>query len=149
MIDIDSINKMWEEDCKIDDNQLDRATIESSKLHAKYLQLFSTVRMQLKKRELELVALKQDKWKYFSGKMSKSEMDTREWKYDPFDGCNKPLKSELDNYIDSDGEIQKIIMKIEYLKIIASTLEEILNSLKWRHSAIKNILDWRKFTSGM
>jgi len=149
MIDIETINKMWEEDSRIDDNQLDKATIDSSKLHAKYLQLFSTVRLQLKKRELELTVLKQDKWKYFTGKMSKPEMDSRSWKYDPFDGCNKPMKSELDNYIDSDSDIQKIVIKIEYLKIVASTLEEILNNLKWRHSAIKNILDWRKFTSGM
>ena len=28
------------------------------------------------------------------------------------------------------------------------TLEEIMNNIRWRHSTIKNMIDWRRFTSG-
>jgi len=149
MIELDTIHKMWEQDSCINENELDRASIDTSKLHAKYLQLFNTARLTLKRRELELAELKQEKWRYFTGKMTKEEMDSRQWKYDPFNGTNKPMRSELDSYIDSDKDIQKIIIKIEYLKIVADAIEEILNNLKWRHSAIKNCIDWRKFTSGI
>lgn len=149
MIDIESIHKMWEADCQINDNELDRASVESSKLHAKYLQLFNGARLQLKKRELELSELKQEKWRYFAGKMTKQEMDELQWPYDPFKGSTKPMKSELSHYIDSDKDIQKIQLKIEYSKIVAETLEEILNNLRWRHTHIKNIIDWKKFTSGI
>ncbi len=80
--------------------------------------------------------------------MTKQEMDLRGWAYDPFNGGTKPLKSELSYYYDSDEDIVKIKQKIEYQKTIANTLEEIMNNLRWRHTHIKNILDWKKFVSG-
>ena len=83
-----------------------------------------------------------------SGKMTKEQMDMKGWAYDPFGGGTKPLKSELDYYYDSDEDIVRIKQRIEYQKAIANTLEEIMNNLRWRHTHIKNILDWKKFVSG-
>ena len=37
---------------------------------------------------------------------------------------------------------------ITYYKTYIETLTEIINVLKWRHSTIKNIIDWRRFESG-
>ena len=149
MIDLESIQKMWAVDCQIKENELDTSSIDSAKLHAKYLELFNMARLTLKKRELELSELKQEKWRYFAGKMTKEEMDEKSWDYDPFKGATKPMKSELGNYIDSDSDIQRVKLKIEYSKIVAETLEEILNNLKWRHSTIKNIIEGKKFTAGL
>jgi hypothetical protein len=149
MIDLETVHKMWEEDSQIKENDLDITSIESSKLYAKYLKLFNIGRLTLKKRELELSELKQDKWRYFAGKMTKAEMDDKDWDYDPFKGSTKPMKSELNHYIESDKDIQHVQLKIEYSKIVANALEEILNNLRWRHTVIRNIIDWKKFTSGM
>ena len=38
--------------------------------------------------------------------------------------------------------------RIEYIKTIKETLEEIINNIRWRHSSIKNAIDWRRFESG-
>lgn len=149
MIDIETINKMWEEDSRIKDSELDIASIDTCRMHAKYLELFNTARLTLKKRELELSELKQEKWRYFAGKMTKDEMDELGWDYDPFKGATKPMKSELSHYIDSDKDIQKIQLKIEYSKIVAEALEEILSTLRWRHQTIRNILEFKKFQAGM
>ena len=54
MMDIESLLKMWETDSKIDDVNLDDTSINSAKLHSKYLELFSHVKLRLKKKELEL-----------------------------------------------------------------------------------------------
>ena len=57
MMDIESLLKMWETDSKIDDVNLDDTSINSAKLHSKYLELFSHVKLRLKKKELELFNL--------------------------------------------------------------------------------------------
>ena len=53
-----------------------------------------------------------------------------------------------DSY-DSDPIIQEHQKKIAYQEELCSTLKEILDSIKWRHQTIKNMIEWRKFTSGI
>lgn len=146
---IDDILKMWQEDAVIDEMKLDDASMQSARLHGKYLELLTVNKLQLKKREQELKILLKDKWLYYNGKMSKEEMDKREWDYDPFNGLTKPLKGEMDHYYESDPDIQRVDAQIEYLKVIIDTLKEIMENIKWRHQNIKNMIEWRKFTSGM
>jgi len=145
---LDDIMKMWERDCEIDDLPLDDETKKTSKLHAKYLELVNVNRLQRAKLDSDLDTLKKDKWLYYTGKMTKQDMDMRGWGYDPFNGGIKPLKSELSFYYDSDEDIVKVKQKIEYQKTIGNLLEEIMNNLRWRHTHVKNIIDWKKFVSG-
>jgi hypothetical protein len=105
-------------------------------------------RLQLAKLDADLSSLKKDKWLYFTGKMTKQQMDERGWAYDPFNGSTKPLKSELEFYYDSDKDITTIKQKIEYQKAISNVLEEIMGTIRWRHTHVKNIIDWKKFVSG-
>ena len=94
-------------------------------------------------------ALKKDKWRYYNGKMTQEEMDKNNWKYDPFDGGTKPLKSDMDMYYTTDEDMVKLKAQIDYQKTIIETLEEIMGNIRWRHTHVKNILDFKKFTSGM
>jgi len=145
---LDDIMEMWKKDSQIDDLALDDETKKTSKLHAKYLELVNITRLQLAKLDSDLDTLKKDKWLYYTGKMTKQDMDDRGWAYDPFGGGTKPLKSELEYYYESDADMVKAKQKIEYQKAIANTLEEIMNNLRWRHTHIKNIIEWKKFVSG-
>ena len=146
---IDQILEMWEKDCQIDEFKLDDASRDTAKLHGKYLQLLTVTKLQLKKRDADLHVLLKDKWLYYNGKMTQDEMNERGWSYDPFNGLSKPLKGEMDFYYDSDDDIIKAKQKIEYLKVSIDTLEEIINTLRWRHQSIKNMIEWRKFESGI
>ena len=149
MINLEDILQMWKKDAVLDDICLDEETIKSSKLHAKYLELFSMAKLMLKKKEMEFDSMKKDKWLYYNAKMSKEDMDKRSWKYDPFDGMTKPLKSDMDMYYTTDKDLVRIKAQIDYQKTIIETLEEIMGNIRWRHNAVKNILDFKKFTSGM
>jgi hypothetical protein len=40
-------------------------------------------------------------------------------------------------------------MVVEYQQNIVETLKEILDTLRWRHTVIKNILDFKRFTAGV
>ena len=54
----------------------------------------------------------------------------------------------LARFLSSDPHIQEAQAKMDYLKSVVETLEEIINTLRWRHSTIKNMIDWRRFESG-
>ncbi len=149
MINLENILEMWKIDAVIDDICLDEETIKSSKLHAKYLELFSMAKLMLKKKEMESDSMKKDKWLYYNGKMSQADMDKRKWKYDPFDGMTKPLKGDMDMFYSTDEDMVRIKAQIDYQKTIIDTLEEIMGNIRWRSSHVKNILDFKKFTSGM
>ena len=55
----------------------------------------------------------------------------------------------MEHYYDSDPEIQESEMKIQYLKTIIDTLEQIINNLNWRHQTISNMIRWRQFEAGV
>jgi hypothetical protein len=54
----------------------------------------------------------------------------------------------MEYYYDSDTEIQKSEEKITYYKTIVETLQEIVESIRWRHQTISNIIKWKQFESG-
>lgn len=145
----DEILSMWKEDCVIDDHMLDQAAMDGARLHAKYLEMYSVNKMQLKKAEFDFKTLLKAKWLWYNGKMTKEDMDENGWEYDPFHGGVKPLKGDMDYYYDADVDIQKAQGKIELLKINQETLKEIMDNIRWRHQNIKNAIEWRKFTSGI
>ena len=145
---IEDVLEMWKTDSEIDELKLDESSRESARLHAKYLEMLSVTRLQLKKKESDFKVLLKDKWLWYNGKMSKDEMDARGWSYDPLNGL-KVLKGDMDHFYDSDTDIQNAKMKIDYLKELVSVLEEIISNIRWRHQNIKNIIEWQKFTSGI
>ena len=120
---------------------------DQAKMHAKYLELLNVAKLTLKRKELEQQVQLRDKWLYFNGKMEKAEMDSRGWPYDPFKGL-KILRNDMDYFFNADADLQKMEERVTYLKTMVTTLEEILQTLKWRHTVIKNMIDWRRFTSG-
>jgi len=138
---------MWAKDCNIDANKLDEASRQAPLLHAKYLELISTYKLQLKKTEFEQKKLLKDKWLWYNGKMSQEEMEEKGWNPDPFNGL-KILKGEMDHYYDTDPEIQESELRIQYYKNVIDTLTEIINNVNWRHQTIGNMIKWKQFESG-
>lgn len=147
-MELDKIIEMWKEDSVIDDMNLDLATIKCASYHSKYLELFSMSKIKLKKYLNTFNILERDKWMYYMGKMTKEEMDKRGWPYDPYDGLVKPLKSDIEKYIKTDKDVLEAMTIIDYQKTLVETLEEILTTIRWRHSSIKNIIEAKKFMAG-
>lgn len=147
MIDLKSILAMWQTDSQIDSMHLDEASRQSPVLHAKYLELLSTAKLQLKRAEFTQKTLLKQKWLYYNGKMDQDQISEMGWDPDPFDGL-KVLKGEMDYYYDADPDIQKSEEKIQYFKTLIDTLSEIVDNIKWRHQTIGNMIKWRQFESG-
>lgn len=146
-IDLQNVLDMWKVDVEIDEMNLDESSRNTPKLHAKYLELYSMSKLQLKKAEMNQKILLKDKWLYYNGKMDHKTLTEKGWDPDPFDGL-KVLKGDMDHYYDSDPEIQRSEELIQYYKTLVETLSDIIDNLKWRHQTIKNMIEWRRFTSG-
>ena len=144
---LESVLEMWKKDSEIPQYNLDETSRQTPTLHAKYMEFMSIARLQLKKAEMAQKTLLKKKWLYYNGKMTQEQIELEGWDFDPFEGL-KVLKGEMDYYYDADSDIQKSEEKITYYKTYIETLTEIINVLKWRHSTIKNIIDWRRFESG-
>ena len=148
MNNLESIIEMWKKDSVIDEMDLGNASRESAKLHSKYLELYSVNKLRLKKLELEFKVLLRDKFNHYNGKLSQEEMDSKGWDYDPLNGLTV-LKGDMDKYYDADPVIQEHQSKMIYTEEMVAALKEILESIKWRHQTVKNMIEWRKFTSGI
>ncbi len=149
MLTLEQILEEWKKDCQIDDVELDKSSRETPKLHAKYVELLSTAKLQKHRKEMEFKKLLKDKFMWYNGKMDKKTIDDLGWDYDPFDGHTKPLKSDMDYFYESDPQIQTLQSQIEYWKTVIDTLSEIVSNVTWRHQTIANMIKWRQFTSGV
>ena len=148
MNNLEAIIEMWKTDSVIDEMELGEASRKSAKLHSKYLELYTVNKLKLKKLDLELKVILRDKFNHYNGKLSQEEMDSKGWDYDPLNGLTV-LKGDMDKYYDADPVIQEHQSKMIYTEEMVAALKEILESIKWRHQTVKNMIEWRKFTSGI
>jgi hypothetical protein len=147
LLNLEKILEDWKKESVIDDTELDKTSIESSKLHSKYVELLATAKLKHRSEKNIYDELIKNKWLYYSGKMTKEQMDDFDWDYNPF-GKAKVLKGDFKYYFDSDKELQKQQTKIKYYETVMETIIDILDNIKWRHQNIRNIIDWRKFNAG-
>jgi len=148
MNNLQTILEMWKKDSTIDELNLDESSRESAKLHGKYLELLSVNRMKLKKAEMDFKVILKNKFLHYNGKLSQMEIEDLGWDYDPLNGLTI-LKGDMDKFYDSDPVVQEQQAKIQYLEEVCATLKEILENVKWRHQNIKNMIEWKKFVSGI
>jgi hypothetical protein len=78
--------------------------------------------------------------------MTQLELADEGW--DQWQG-NKPLKNEMDEFLQVDADLIIQQDKIEYLKTVMYQLEQIIRSLNSRTWDIKNSIEWTKFTNGL
>ena len=147
MIDLKEVLAEWANDNQIHETHLDESSRKTPILHSKYLEKLANGKLLLKKAEFSQKTLLKEKWLYYNGKMDQEQIEKMGWDPDPFDGL-KVLKGEMDYYYDADPEIQKSEEKIQYFKTLVETLSDIVDTIKWRHQTISNIIKWKQFQSG-
>ena len=138
---IDELYNEIERDLKIDDTELDLESIRTPQLHNKYLKLYTTHSLQLKRLQDEYKVLYRVKWEYYTGKASPET-----YKEKPFD--IKVLRTDVGIYIDADADLQQLSQKVAYTKQITDYLERILREINNRNWNIRNTIEWKKFLHG-
>tara|TARA_Y100001937_G_scaffold91556_1_gene123927 strand:- start:1354 stop:1788 length:435 start_codon:yes stop_codon:yes gene_type:complete len=143
-MDISSIKQMVAEDMPIDDTELDIESMAIPQLHSKYLNIYMDEKLLLQKINSDYYRLKKMKWEYYTGKLDQDQLDEYGW--EPFQ--LKILKQDIDLYMDSDEDLQKLLNKQAYQKEKINYLDAILKSVNNRQWNIKGAIEWRKFING-
>tara|TARA_R110000824_G_scaffold190016_3_gene371408 strand:- start:783 stop:1217 length:435 start_codon:yes stop_codon:yes gene_type:complete len=143
-MELSEIRKLVEKDMPIDDTELDIASMAIPQLHNKYLNLYLDEKLVLQKLNSDYYGLKRIKWEYYTGKLDQTQLEEYGWEPFPL----KILKQDIDLYMNSDKELQKLSDRVAYQKEKISYLDAILKSINNRQWNIRSAIDWRKFING-
>ena len=142
VLDLEMIQKMWEEDSKIDLDNLHTESINIPKLHAKYFEIYNNIVLLKKKAEQQRKNIRHERYEYFSGKAA------------PAIYVDKPFpkkirdKDTMQKYLDSDESLSSVSLKIDYYDTILNYIESILKVIQNRTYQIKNAVEFMKFQAG-
>lgn len=140
-----TVQQEWYADSSINELDLGKEAVKTPLLHAKYITYLSNVKLLLRKAESDYFNTRRLKYRYYRGEMSRDELEEKGW---PQYQGNKPLKNEMDEFLQCDEELNAFLDKIEYYKTITYTLEQIIRSINSRTWDIKSAIEWQKFTNG-
>ena len=143
MIDLESLQKMWEEDSEIDKDNLHDESLKIPQLHAKYFDLYNTIFLLRKKADQQRKNIRHERYEYFSGK---SDPDV--YIKDPFPKKIRD-KDTMQKYLDADDKLSNSSLKIEYYDTMLAYIESIVKVIQNRTYQIKNAIEFMRFQSGL
>ena len=143
MIDLETLQGMWNEDSKIDPDNLHTESLNIPVLHSKYYDIYNTLMLLRKKAEQQRKNIRHERYEYFSGKS-----DPEVYIDNPFPKKIRD-KETMQKYLDADTKLSGVSLKIEYYEVMLRFIEEILKQITNRTYQIKNSIDFMRFQSGM
>jgi hypothetical protein len=141
-IDLDMIQSMWEQDSKIDIDNLHTESLNIPALHAKYFDIYNNILLLKKKAEQQRRNIRHERYEYYTGKA-----DPEVYVEDPFPKKIRD-KDTLQKYLDADEKLSQVCLKIDYYETMLNYLESILKVVQNRTFQIKNAIEFVKFQAG-
>ena len=143
MENLEQILKYWETDSNMDQTEPSKELLKIPVLHSKYLNILTKHKIASKKAHFDYLRMRKIKWEYFTGKMSKEELDDYGW--EPFQFA---LKSDINTYLEADGDLIKLLEKKVYHEEAISVIESVMAELKQRPWQLRDFISWEKFVNG-
>jgi hypothetical protein len=142
---LETLKEELKKDSLIDSTELAKEALRTPAIHGKYLSIHADLRIEYQKLQNAFAIMKLRKWKIYSGKASKEELE--QWQEDPFE--LDVLKTALDKFMDADPTLLKIKTDLNILEIKIKIVEDFLKVLSNRNYAIKSAIDWNKLVNGI
>jgi len=143
MIDLETIQKMWNEDSKIDPDNLHTESLNIPSLHAKYYDLYNNLMLLRKKAEQQKKNIRHERYEYYSGKA-----DPDVYIQNPFPKKIRD-KETMAKYLDADDRLSGVSLKVEYYDVMLKFIEDILKMISQRTYHVKNAIEFMRFQSGL
>ena len=142
MINLDKIQSMWQEDCKIDIDNMHEESIKVPQLHSKYHEILNNLILLRTKAQKIQKNVRHERYEYYSGKA-----DPEVYEKEPFPKKVRD-KDALIRYMDADDRVSDAKLKVEYYDVMINYTESILKQISNRTYQIKNSIEWHKFQAG-
>lgn len=141
---IEILMSSWAEDSTIDASAMEKELLKISHLHGKYLNVMSYHRHLVRKMEADYKLLKGLREDYYHGHLTQEELEERGW---------EPMQHVLSNpqiarKLDTDAELNKLLLKKVAHEEIVSYCEGVLKSLHNRTWDLGNFVKYQQLTSG-
>lgn len=141
---LSELKLQWSQDCIIDENDLSGAALRTSNLHSFYINENINVKLQLVKLQMEIATLQVARGRYYRGEIPSAELKEREWEQWNY----KTLRADVSDMILASPDVQILLGRQEYLKIIIGFLDSVLGEIKSRSFNIRNAIEWLRFRAG-
>ena len=132
MINLDKIQSMWQEDCKIDIDNMHEESIKVPQLHSKYHEILNNLILLRTKAQKIQKSVRHERYEYYSGKA-----DPEVYEKEPFPKKVRD-KDALIRYMDADDRVSDANLKVEYYDVMINYTESILKQISNRTYQIKN-----------
>ena len=142
MINLEKIQSMWQEDCKIDIDNMHEESIKIPQLHSKYHEIMNNLILLRTKAQKIQKSVRHERYEYYSGKA-----DPEVYEREPFPKKVRD-KDALIRYMDADERVSESNLKVEYYNVMINYIESILKQISNRTYQIKNSIEWHKFQAG-
>ena len=142
MINLDKIQSMWQEDCKIDIDNMHEESIKVPQLHSKYHEILNNLILLRTKAQKIQKSVRHERYEYYSGKA-----DPEVYEKEPFPKKVRD-KDALIRYMDADDRVSEANLKVEYYDVMINYTESILKQISNRTYQIKNSIEWHKVQAG-
>ena len=142
MINLDKIQSMWQEDCKIDIDNMHEESIKIPQLHSKYHEILNNLILLRTNAQKIQKSVRHERYEYYSGKA-----DPEVYEKEPFPKKVRD-KDALIRYMDADERVSESNLKVEYYNVMITYTESILKQISNRTYQIKNSIEWHKFQAG-
>ena len=142
MINLDKIQSMWQEDCKIDIDNMHEESIKVPQLHSKYHEILNNLILLRTTAQKIQKNVRHERYEYYSGKA-----DPDVYEREPFPKKVRD-KDALIRYMDADDRVSDANLKVEYYDVMINYTESILKQISNRTYQIKNSIEWHKFQAG-
>ena len=142
MINLDKIQSMWQEDCKIDIDNMHEESIKVPQLHSKYHEILNNLILLRTKAQKIQKSVRHERYEYYSGKA-----DPEVYQREPFPKKVRD-KDALIRYMAADDRVSDANLKVEYYDVMINYTESILKQISNRTYQIKNSIEWHKFQAG-
>lgn len=142
-IDLDTIQKMWEQDSKMDMDNLHVESLNIPILHSKYYNLYNELLLLRKRADQQKRNIRHERYEYYSGKA-----DPEVYIDNPFPKKIRD-KDTMQKYLDADEKLSTVCLKIDYYDTMLVYIESILKMIQNRTYQIKNSIEFMKFNAGL
>ena len=135
------LEAMLADDLEVDEDSLVAASLSTPTLHSKWMKFSTDEIYKLNILTQRMAKLKKAKWEYYQNKASPKVYESR-----PFN--LKLTKGELPLYIEADDDIQVLQRQLWQKEALVNRLGEAVKTIQFRHTNIKNAIEWTKFRHG-
>jgi lysyl-tRNA synthetase class II len=144
-VNIDALMEEWVKDSAWDETEPQKAMANIPKLHAKYLRIMTHHNLLVKKLYAEYNTRRKIKWEYYSGDLNNPE-DLEKYGLEPM--MKKVLRADLSHYLDSDTELNNILLKKVIHEEIVEFCKNVLKECNNRTWQLKEYMSWERFVGG-